>query len=157
MRGRNPIPNAEKAAIGTRASRMDTNEPTPAAGPPIMPEWLDGAAQEHWRLTLPRLMSMLAVTESDSDELGRYCLEMSLMIRAKKKVDEDGEVINSPNNFPLQNPWLAIYRKALSEAAKHGARLGLNPTNRGGVHAVSDQKAAKKSPASTPPVLRIAQ
>ncbi len=155
MRGRNPKPNAHKFAAGTRDSRVNANEPVVDDSLPIMPDWLDDEAKAHWVLTLPRLMAMRAVTESDSDELARYCSDMSMMIRNKRIVDEEGEVVVLPNGISMMNPRLTVYRKALAEAAKHGARLGLNPTNRGGVHAVPAKVAAK--PVTTAhPILKIA-
>lgn len=155
MRGRIPKPNALKAAMGTRESRINPNEPSPADAPPIMPDWLDDEAKRHWELTLPRLLAMRAVAESDSDELARYCSEMGSMIRNKKLVDEEGEVIVLPNGISMVNPRLTIYRKALAEAAKHGARLGLNPTNRGSVHAIPAKPKAAETPAMRP-VLKLA-
>lgn len=46
-------------------------------------------------------------------------------IEAERHLKEDGKVILSPKNYPIQSPWLAIRNRAQEMMAKMGSEFGL--------------------------------
>ena len=73
MRGRKPKPTALKLLDGTRADRIDHDEPAmpPASIEP--PDWLDETAREHWGELAPVLLSAGLLTASDRQALALLC------------------------------------------------------------------------------------
>ena len=73
MRGRKPKPTALKLLDGTRADRINRNEPAmpPASIEPC--DWLDEAAREHWGELAPVLPSAGLLTAGDRQALALLC------------------------------------------------------------------------------------
>ena len=73
MRGRKPKPTALKLLDGTRADRINRNEPAmpPASTEP--PDWLDEAARERWGELAPVLLSARLLTAGDRQAPSMLC------------------------------------------------------------------------------------
>jgi phage terminase small subunit len=77
MRGRKPKPTALKILDGTRADRINRDEPAMPPGSIEPPAWLDETAREHWRELAPILQSAGLLTVGDRQALALLCESFS--------------------------------------------------------------------------------
>ena len=73
MRGRKPKPSALKLLEGTRADRINRNEPPMPPGSIEPPDWLDETARQHWGELAPILQSAGLLTVGDRHTLALLC------------------------------------------------------------------------------------
>ena len=106
MRGRKPKPTALKLLDGTRADRINHNEPAmpPASIEP--PAWLDDRAREHWGELAPVLQSARLLTIGDRQALALLC-----------------EAFSRFRSEPANEKARDLYRRMLVE-------FGLTPSSR---------------------------
>jgi len=110
-------PIAILKARGSRWAGSRTDEPQAEPGIPEKPEWVTGAASEHWDALAPKLLDMGVLTLVDGHHLGRYCYFMAAFVK----------LINDP----LFDEKLAI---RLSEhLEKLGRGLGVSAGARAGL------------------------
>ena len=134
MTGRPPKPNATKRVTGSRHAHRDLPEPPP--GSPRCPAHLCKDAREHWAATVA-VLAPNVLTVADADALALYCTAYARWVEAERHLAEEGVVVKSPNNYPIQNPYLAVSNKAHEQIEKMGARFGLNPADRNRLHGVA--------------------
>ncbi|MCH7872906.1 MAG: phage terminase small subunit P27 family [Planctomycetes bacterium] len=144
MRGRKPKPTALKLLQGTaRKSRMNKREPKPT-GPVTCPDWLSVAAKAEWRRIAPVLVKAGIATAADRGVLALYCTWWARAAEAEREIAKTAAVVKSPSGFPIQNPWLSIAAKASTLMLKFAAELGITPSSRTRVSAVSQSEAASR-------------
>lgn len=71
--GRPSKPTSLKLLDGDRASRINTDEPTPSKGATPCPDYLTPLAREAWARIVPILDGMGVLTEADCESLALYC------------------------------------------------------------------------------------
>ena len=105
-------------------------KPPPPTPPPTPepPDWItDERARSLWSQLLPELLRRKQYLDLFSVELGRYCVAFGEYVRTNAEVDRLGMIVKSPNNFPIQSPYLAIRNRASETMLRLAADLGLNP------------------------------
>ena len=131
MRGRKPIPTALKELAGNPGKRpLNANEPKPVAKIPPCPSHIQGEAKKEWRRICRELAALSMISNLDRAALTAYVTAWSRMIDAEEQLRKHGPIVKSPSGFPIQNPYLAVANKAMSQVIKISAEFGLTPSSR---------------------------
>ena len=131
MKGRKPLPTRVKELLGNPGKRpLNGREPKYPAGVGKAPDHLDEIARKEWNRVAKLLTAAGVVTAVDRGVLAVYCAVWSRLVRAERKVAEEGEVLKSPAGGMYQNPHLAVANKAVEQIAKLSPMLGLDPSSR---------------------------
>jgi P27 family predicted phage terminase small subunit len=133
--GPRPSPTALKVLRGTaRADRLNPNEPKlePAPDsfdtPPAELKGDDHATAE-WSRVVPILRRVGLVSEVERSALIAMCREWARYLRALKEIATGGSVIESEKG-PIVSPHVAVADKALTHCLKLWVELGLTPSGR---------------------------
>jgi P27 family predicted phage terminase small subunit len=130
-RGARPKPTALKVLQGTdRADRRNEHEPQTTAAIPACPDHLSGEAKSEWERVGRLLAGLGLVTQIDRAALAAYCQAWGRWVEAEEAIKRHGVVIKSPNNFPIQSPYLAIANKAMDQMRLLLAEFGMTPSSR---------------------------
>jgi P27 family predicted phage terminase small subunit len=152
MKGRKPTPTHLRALRGNpgkRTARRREPAPPPPPAAPTPPRWLDPKARRVWRTLAPELHTLGLLTPLDLDAFAAYCLARARWKEAEDQVAKKGEVVKSPNGYPIQNPWLAIANRAAKQMADLAGEFGLTPSARTRIDA--------KPPADLDPLQKFLQ
>jgi len=57
------------------------------------------------------------------DLAAEYCRLFARKAKAEEKISEHGELVASPNGFPVQSPWLQVVNKCRADMIKISATL----------------------------------
>ena len=125
-----PTPTALRVLHGDRPSRINSREPLPREGSPVMPSWLTREARAVWRRTLRELQAMRVVTPADAHHLAMYCTTVAEYIAAAALVARDGLLVPGRDGGQVANPACRIERDRLVMAHRLGADLGRSPAAR---------------------------
>jgi P27 family predicted phage terminase small subunit len=139
MRGRKPTPTHLKLVRGNpgkRPLRMD--EFRPGAQIPATPRHLKGEARKEWRRVTEELNRYGMISNVDRGALAMLCTLWARYVQAEEMIDKAaaaapgsyGLFIKSPNNFPVQSPWLAVSNRAIEQYKAFCAEFGLTPAAR---------------------------
>lgn len=128
MKGPRPMPSALRLLRGDMPQNSD--EPCPEVAIPTCPQHLDEAARTEWERISAELAALGVLTRIDRAALAGYCQAWSRWERAERLVHDMGEVVKSPNGFPVANPYLAIANKALKQIKEFAVEFGLTPSSR---------------------------
>lgn len=135
MRGRKPKPTEMKKLEGNPGKRgLNKKEPKPAAGAPVAPNHLTGAARTEWKRLTVELGEMKLLSKVDRAELSLCCSAWAMYVKACNKIVKEGEVITSDKGGLYQNPWVAIRNRSMEQVHKFYAEFGLTPSSRSRVH-----------------------
>lgn len=129
MRGRKPKPTAIKLLDGTRADRINRNEPR-STGAPVRPTWLDREAAKEWDRIVPILQEMQVLSKIDGPMLAIYCQAHSDYQQARKKLKSLGSVTPTGAGGVKPSPYLQIARDARAEMARILVEFGGTPVSR---------------------------
>ena len=131
-RGPAPEPSAITRAKGNPAKKkLNREEPQPQLKAPRRPTNLSKEAKREWTRIVPKLLEVGLLTELDSAVLAMYCDAYGTWVKASKKVNEEGEVVQvGKYSYPQQNPWLTVKNKAIEQMNKSLSELGLSPSAR---------------------------
>ena len=140
-RGPHPAPTALKLVRGTRADRVNTDEPVPS--PPAVelepPEWLTEAAVAIWDVYAPDLIRKGVLTAWDVEAFAVCCDAAARRRKAAAALAEEGEVIKLPvfdkngkhtGDRVARNPWTVVLGQADRQLQTWAARFGLTPSDR---------------------------
>lgn len=135
MRGRKPLPTWRRQLDGNPGKRpMNVDEPQPPATAALLdppPELADHPlALKEWARLAPMLYQARQATDADRAALVALCLEWERYLEATARVKTSGLVVQTPNGYPMPNPFLSIATKALSACTKLWPELGLTPSSR---------------------------
>ena len=142
-RGPAKTPAAVKKERGTYRKDRDAGVEV-AAGEPIMPEWLDEAAQELWRELAPRLVKHNLLTPIDGVVFALFCDTFSMFRNCSNwiagdieklfvestRTNNDGEEIGSS---VYQHPVTAIMHKSRNDLLRLAREFGMTPSSRSGM------------------------
>jgi P27 family predicted phage terminase small subunit len=147
MNGRKPIPSWRRRLEGNPGKRpLNEAEPRPPSTddtwviPPRELAEVPTALQE-WQRLAPMLHRARQITDADRAALLALCLEWARYLDASERVRTSGMVIQTPNGYPIPNPYLSIATKALSGCTKLWPELGLTPSSRTRVVAAAQPDA----------------
>jgi P27 family predicted phage terminase small subunit len=105
-----------------------TSDHTWRADPPELAAVPTALAE--WQRLAPMLHKARQISDADRAALLALCLEWARYLDAMDRVRTSGMVIQTPNGYPIPNPYLAIATKALSGCTKLWPELGLTPSSR---------------------------
>lgn len=94
------------------------------------PSDLCRVAKAKWSELLRDDMWGKAVLAADADVLAEYCRLHARKVKAEKMVAEHGELVASPNGFPVQSPWMQIVNKCRTEMLRIATEFGGTPGSR---------------------------
>jgi P27 family predicted phage terminase small subunit len=66
----------------------------------------------------------------DRAALALFCQAWERWVEAEEALKKYGVMVKSPNNFPMQSPYLAIANKAMEQMRALLAEFGMSPSSR---------------------------
>lgn len=137
MRGRpaKPTPQRELEGMKWRADQPDLPGPGEAADTRTLlalgepPEFLGEYGKAEWHRVGPILIEARLMTEADLLVFASYCMNVQVLIEAKKSIDEDGMTIEGKYG-KVRNPALASFASASSTVLSIAAQFGMTPSSR---------------------------
>jgi P27 family predicted phage terminase small subunit len=123
----------------TRPSRVNLDEPKPAEGDVVAPDWLDEDALEVWERLAPDLEAKGVLTPWDVDAFAQLCSTIVVARVALQDIAENGtncktivrELSDGTLIYDLRkNPAWQIARESMGLMVSLGGRFGLNPSDR---------------------------
>lgn len=133
--GRKPKPTALRKLTGNAGKRpLNRKEPSAPADVPSCPPHLDREAAAEWGRIVKILGQMGLLSAADKAALAIYCQSWATMVAAQLAVRKKGAIVNSPNGFRIQNPYLSVANSAAKQLAKMLGEFGLTPASRSRVH-----------------------
>jgi len=141
MAGRKPLPTHLKVVKGTaRPHRLNASEPAPAITAPNAPDHLDDRAQDKFDRLAKLLAAHGIMSELDAAALGRYCIVWCRWLDVEQEVKARGPVVKTQGGNVIQNPFLAIANRCLSQMAQIESEFGMTPSSRSRIRAESVSK-----------------
>jgi P27 family predicted phage terminase small subunit len=64
-----------------------------------------------------------------------FCQAWERWVEAEEALKKYGVMVKSPNNFPMQSPYLAVANRAMEQMRALLAEFGMSPSSRTRVHA----------------------
>ncbi len=132
-RGRKPKP-IDLQSARTRRRMVALIEQAPRfSGPEDLtpPGGLDEPALSAWSDLAPGLQQAGVLREPDLRTLEAYCIAWSNLRAAQQALDLHGPVLVNENSGVLyKNPASTVVNESLTQLARFGAMLGLDPANR---------------------------
>ncbi len=130
-RGPKPTPRNLRLVRGTdRPDRMNDNEPILPVSIPDAPDYLEPDEIKIFVDTAEKLARMRVMTEYDVDALAIYAVNFVRWKEATSHLRDMGMMVRSPNNFPMQNPYLSVANGAQRECLRILVEFGLTPSSR---------------------------
>ena len=131
VRGRRPNPTALNVMRGNPGKRTK-NKAEPEVPPklPNCPKHLEGDARKEWKRMGRILLDYGMITTVDQRAFELYCTAYARWLDAERQLAQFGFVVRSPNNFPIQNPLLAIANKAMKQCQDLLVEFGMTPSSR---------------------------
>jgi len=131
MRGRKPKPTALKLVDGNPGQRrINKNEPKPDPTMPTCPSHLSDVAKVEWNRSSKILHKSGLLTIIDRSALAAYCQAFGRWVEAEENLKKYGTIIRSPNDYPMQSPYLAIANTAMKQMKDFAALFGMSPSDR---------------------------
>lgn len=130
--GRTPSPVHLRALDGGAANRPEGSTAMTKVLEPGLPECpahLKGEQVKEWRRVAPALAKVGLCAEIYRGPLAAYCVAWGDFVEACYWLKRQGKIIKSPNNYPIQNPWLAIRNKAMEQMLKAACEFGMTPAS----------------------------
>jgi P27 family predicted phage terminase small subunit len=116
-KGRKPLPQAAKNGIQSTSM-------------PICPGYLDEIARTEWDFITSALKEMGVLQDTDRAGLELYCKAYSRAMRMHAVIQQEGEIVVSPNKYLQPHPAIAIMESAESTCTKWLIQFGLTPAAR---------------------------
>jgi P27 family predicted phage terminase small subunit len=129
-RGRKPEPTPLKLLKGTRADRVNAEEPRPEASRPECPEHLDSFGRAEWERIVPELEALGVLARVDGAALALYCAAYSTAVQADMEVGLYGLLVDTGMGGVKSNPAVAMARAARSQMHRLLTEFGATPASR---------------------------
>lgn len=129
-RGRKPKPKSLKDLQGNPGRRPARAKASVSAGPVAAPKHLDSAALEEWKRVVPLLSPLDLITAESRAALAAYCQAYSRWAAAEVQLRAEGLIVDSPNGYPMQSPYLAIATGAMKQMLAIMTEFGMTPSSR---------------------------
>lgn len=139
MQGRKPVPTNLKLIRGNPGKRpLSMDEFRPHAQIPSCPRHLKGEARKEWRRITEELARYSMISNVDRGALAMVCTLWGRYVAAEEMIEETaktapdsfGLFVKSPNNFPIQSPWLTVSNRSIEQYKSFCAEFGLTPAAR---------------------------
>lgn len=133
-RGPQPKPTPLKVLQGTRKSRINANEPKPAAPrTPSAPATLSPVARKVWKRLANDLWRKGVLTEWDVDEFAVYCEAVATHRKATTEMQDQELIVDSDRGARIRNPLLIVIKDQAEIILKYSRQFGLTPSARSGL------------------------
>lgn len=131
-RGPAPIPTNIKLLNGNPGKRpINHDEPElPPLSDLKPPSFLFPIAKKEWKRLLPILARSGVITDLDVAALATYCNAYHTYVDASVQIKKHGGIVEAPNGYLQNNPYMKIQRDAAADMNRWGAELGLTPAAR---------------------------
>lgn len=131
MRGRKAKPTAIKVLEGNPGKRaLNHTEPMPTTDKPSCPKHIQGEARREWNRISKDLHSAGLLSKIDKAALAIYCQAWGRWIEAEENIRKVGPIVKSPSGYPIQNPFLSVANRAMSQMQKIMVEFGMTPSSR---------------------------
>jgi P27 family predicted phage terminase small subunit len=141
--GRPPKPKRLHILEGTfRQDRHGGNHPSPPAGAPSCPTWLDREARAEWRRVVPVLDRLGLLAKVDRSAIAAYCTAWAELHWATRTLAKVGRVYTTEGGQVCPRPEVSMQRSALQHIRQFSALFGLDPATRSRIQ-VPDVQAAR--------------
>jgi len=150
IKGRKPKPIEIKKLEGNPGKRpLNQNAPQPPISIAHQPPGhLDKIARAEWVRLADELAELDLLTSWDWATFATYCEAYSLWVRARKKLEAEGYVLEmGAKNYQAPSPWVAIMTQARRDVVRIGGLLGLNPSERSRLNVKKTSKKGKSKAA----------
>jgi len=138
-RGPKPTPTAVLKMRGSWLVNNRSGEPA-ASGVPNPPDWLTGESLAKWNELVPKLVGMGTIGDVDGDVVAAYCEAWGEFVKAKKYIDEHGEIAVTDKGSVYQHPMVGIKNKAVERMGRLGAQFGWSASARTGLKIEAETK-----------------
>jgi P27 family predicted phage terminase small subunit len=129
--GRRPKPSQLRYLEGNPGKRpINDDEPKPDVEIPGCPDHLLPEAAEEWLRISKELFYLGLISQLDRAALAAYCQSYGEWVRYTKLVRQFGDVVKTPNGYPVLSPYKILADRALAAAIKYGMEFGLTPASR---------------------------
>lgn len=133
-RGPAATPTAVKKMRGNPGKRpLNDAEPHPDATMPHAPAHLMKEAKAEWRRVARRLHNAGVLTYVDRGVLAAYCQAYGRWAEAEGEIEKRGALMETPNGYMQQSPWVSIANKAADQMIRAARELGLTPASRSAI------------------------
>jgi P27 family predicted phage terminase small subunit len=105
---------------------------------PKPPAHLSPVAKQEWRRAGKLLRDMGLISDLDLAAFALYCTAWARWIEAEQALSTYGLMLKSPNNFPVQSPYLAVANRAMDQIRSLMSEFGMSPATRTRVSALPD-------------------
>ena len=139
-RGPKGKPTSLRVLEGDREDRINRDEPVPALGDVVAPEWIvsldEQSSGEHetalgvWNRLAPDLERKGVLTPWDVDQLAVFCDAVVRHREATRQVQHHGILIEGQKGNEVRNPAIQVARDYADLMVKVGSRFGLTPGDR---------------------------
>lgn len=135
--GTKPVPTALKIIRGNPGRRpLTQNEFKPVSGPPKCPRHVTGEARKEWDRLSKEFAAVGLLTGVDRGMLAMMCTAWGDHVEAREAMAQakeqlgTGMFVKSPNDYPMQSPWMAVSNKSLEIYHKLAVEFGMSPSSR---------------------------
>lgn len=129
--GRKPKPSNVHKLHGNPGGRARKgNEPKPEIRIPDPPDHLSDEARREWDRVAPDLEQLGILSEIDRTAFAAYCQVYGRWVKAEEQLARYGEIVKSPNGYPVQSPYLGIANTALKFIRDFATEFGMTPSSR---------------------------
>src|SRR5215469_3421102 len=160
MRGRRPKPTALKKLEGNPGHRrLNEEEPAPAAVAPPCPQFIQGAAREHWNEVAPELEALGVLARIDGPMLAAYC-EAFAQWRKAQDMLKLGHVLKTATGYPVLSPYFVVAERSLKTMRAIATEFGMTPSSRSRLRVERPaaenplQEFMKRAPSNRPPLVQ---
>jgi P27 family predicted phage terminase small subunit len=108
--------------------------PEPACVVECPPE-LGPVAREEWHRIVGELSALGILTRFDRAALAVYCSSFAMWLQATQMIQDFGTVIKSPNDYPVQSPYVSIANHQAELMLRIACEFGFTPASRDRVRA----------------------
>jgi len=127
--GRIGKPTHLKVLEGVQESRINRDEPTPAAATLEPPVELDEAARDVWNRLAPDMVDKKVLTAWDLDQLAVFCDAVAVYHECKALMGNQFLERGAAGGV-IKSPYWQIMRDCQGMMTQIGARYGLTPADR---------------------------
>ena len=140
MAGRKPIPTNIKLLRGTaQPCRIRGDEAKPDSDQIAPPDDLSADALKHWATVVGQVKAAGVMTNLDVQALALYCESYAMWRYAHDEIKIRGPIVETPNGFPTQSPYMQIANKAFDQMQKMLTEFGMTPGSRTRVSGVKEK------------------
>ena len=131
----------------TRPSQIGTGEPEPREVEPDPPAWFTAEQQLVWERVTEELRGMDLLYRSDGDTIVGYVLATVYMAKCAQLINGSNILLKGAEGGLVKNPAMSELNQMMSQVNRFSRELGLTPSARVGMGALSRPDASSAAAA----------